>query len=206
MPRQLPIFPEPQIIPSEVCCQCEVCCRFPEVDSVLRPYFTAREIRDAIAHGLDSSRFSDRGGCQVTVVPNPREEGFICPAFDPDTHHCRIYAVRPLDCRLYPFALMWNGTHETILLGWDPKCPFLLSEAGGDPSLYMMDIDRSTLKLPQSLWERVDAIADFLESDSTMEYLAASPQLITAFQSDVVIIKPLDRLTAALNRMGRQAH
>jgi uncharacterized protein len=198
------MFPEPQIVPSEVCCRCEVCCRFPEEHSYLRPYFTSLEIREALAHGIHPSHFPDRSGCQVTVVPNPKEEGFLCPAFDPDTHHCRIYAVRPLDCRLYPFALMWNATRERILLGWDPKCPFLLSEAGGDPSLYMVDIETSTLKLPPPLWERAEAVAEFLETDSTREYLAAFPQLITAFQPDVVIIQPLERLTAALNRMGQK--
>jgi uncharacterized protein len=198
------MFPEPQIVPSEVCCGCEVCCRFPEEDSYLRPYFTSREIREAIVHGIHPSHFSDRSSCQINVVPNPKEEGFICPAFDPDTHHCRIYAVRPLDCRLYPFALMWNATSENILLGWDSKCPFLFSEAGGDPALYMVDGDMSHLKLPKPLWERVEAVAEFLESEPTMECLARSPRLITAFQSDVVIIKPLDRLTAALNRMGQK--
>src|SRR5437868_9945275 len=30
----------PQLVPSRTCLQCDVCCRFPDPDSSLRPYFT----------------------------------------------------------------------------------------------------------------------------------------------------------------------
>ncbi len=35
------ITPLPQIVPRQICFRCDVCCRFPEPDSFLRPYFTA---------------------------------------------------------------------------------------------------------------------------------------------------------------------
>src|SRR5256885_9199863 len=41
-----------QIVPSRVCFTCDVCCRFPERDSPLRPYFTREEIQAAIARGI----------------------------------------------------------------------------------------------------------------------------------------------------------
>ncbi len=40
--RLLPMVP--QLVPSKTCLTCEVCCRFPEADIFLRPYFTAEEI------------------------------------------------------------------------------------------------------------------------------------------------------------------
>lgn len=98
----------PQIVPSHVCVACDVCCRFPEAESFLRPYFTAQEIEAALARGLDPAYFADRRGGQVSLVRNPAGEGFLCPAFDPATSHCRIYDVRPLDCQIYPLALMWG--------------------------------------------------------------------------------------------------
>ena len=41
--------PLPQFVPGSACFQCEVCCRFPESDSFLRPYFTRDEIGVAVA-------------------------------------------------------------------------------------------------------------------------------------------------------------
>ncbi|HZH48759.1 MAG TPA: hypothetical protein VFD86_03230, partial [Nitrospira sp.] len=52
----------PQLVPSSVCLRCDVCCRFPDVDSPLRPYFTSEEISQAIDHGLEAKAFPDRHG------------------------------------------------------------------------------------------------------------------------------------------------
>ena len=189
---------EPQVVPSEECQRCEVCCRFPESDSLLRPYFTDVEIRQALNQGIDPTRFPDLAGCQIAVVAHPTGDGYVCPAFDPDTHRCRIYAVRPLDCQLYPFAIMWNAAHDQILFAWDPKCPYLLAQSGEDLPPVFLDKDPASLALPALLLEQAHSVADWLESGQAVVSLRAHPRLITAFQADIVIIKPLDRLTAAL--------
>jgi hypothetical protein len=182
----------PQLVPSRVCLQCDVCCRFPEADSFLRPYFTAEEIRRAVAHGVDRAHFPDPHGDQVSVVPHPSGEGFLCPAFDPATSHCRIYEHRPLDCQLYPLAVMWappaaagkghgaGGEGLEVVLGWDSKCPF--AREG----------------VPAEIRAYADRVADLLEQDDTVETFAENPRLIGQFQEDVVILKALPRLTARL--------
>ena len=58
----------PQIVPSQACFSCDGCCRFPDVDSVLRPYFTREEIGRAIECGIDPVHFPDRDGGQVRPV------------------------------------------------------------------------------------------------------------------------------------------
>jgi len=194
----IPMILEPQVVPSRVCCQCEVCCRFPESDSFLRPYFTDVEIRQALGQGLEPTHFSDPAGCQIAVVANPSGEGFVCPAFDPETHHCRIYTVRPLDCQIYPFALMWDKAQDHILFAWDPKCPYLLAQSGEELPPMLLDKDPASLALPASLLKQAHLVACRLESEQAITSLSAHPRLITAFQPDVVIIKPLPRLTAAL--------
>ncbi|MFM8551179.1 MAG: hypothetical protein ACKOCD_02535, partial [Nitrospiraceae bacterium] len=65
----------PQCVPSRVCVSCDVCCRFPEPDSFLRPYFTAEEIAQAAAQGIDPALFPDPAGSQIGLVPNPSGEG-----------------------------------------------------------------------------------------------------------------------------------
>ena len=115
----------PQLVPSSACFSCEICCRFPDPDSVLRPYFTGEEIARAVEHGLPATAFPDMQGSQVALVPDANGEGFHCPAFESESGTCRLYEQRPLDCQLYPLALMWNTAHNEIVLGWDRKCPFM---------------------------------------------------------------------------------
>ena len=117
--------PIPQFVASIACFRCDVCCRFPDSESSLRPYFTQQEIAAALEHGLTAASFPDASGSQIRLIPNPTGEGYLCPAFDPATNLCGIYEARPLDCQLYPLALMWNANQTGVLLGWDTKCPFI---------------------------------------------------------------------------------
>lgn len=192
------MIPGPQVVPSAVCFRCEVCCRFPEHDSFLRPYFTEDEIRQAVTHGITPSSFPDHRGTQIAVVRHPTDEGFLCPAFDPNTRHCRIYEVRPLDCQLYPFALMWDAQHDRVVLGWDTLCPFLLEQTGGDRPFTGEAPPSSTLTLPPAFMEQAQRVATYLESDDVLKALAVHPRLVTPFQPDVVVLQSLDRLTGIL--------
>lgn len=173
-------IPLPQLVPSAACFRCDVCCRFPEADSLLRPYFTEREITAAVAQGVAPDRFPDAAGSQVRVVTHPNGDGFLCPAFDPATAHCRIYEARPLDCRLYPLALMWSDARDQILLGWDTKCPFM----------------RETL--PADIRRHAEAVSVWLASEEIVATIARHPRLVGPFQDDVVIVKELPALTARL--------
>jgi Fe-S-cluster containining protein len=176
--REIPLVVE-QIVPSSACFVCDVCCRFPEATSALRPYFTREEIRAAIARGISPDAFPDHAGSKVTVVPHG--EGYMCPAFEPATGRCGIYEDRPLDCRLYPVAVMWNEARTAVLMGWDSKCPFI----------------RDNLHSPESR-SYVERTAALLESDATVRIFTSHPQLIGSFQEDVIVLRPLDRLTRGL--------
>ena len=176
VPRSLP-----QIVPSSACFQCDVCCRFPEPDSVLRPYFTDQEIARAVEHGLAAAVFTDAQGSQVTLVPDATGEGFHCPAFESGAGTCRLYEQRPLDCQLYPLALMWDAAHQEVLLGWDTKCPFI----GGEP--------------PESIRRHADHVTTMLAEPATIEQIARHLRLIGRFQEDVVVLTRLPELTAHIH-------
>lgn len=203
----------PQFVPSRVCFTCDVCCRFPEPDSFLRPYFTAEEIRRTIARGVDSRHFSDPEGCQVSVVPNPADEGYVCPAFDPATSRCRIYEERPLDCQIYPLAVMWSANESEVVLGWDAKCPFMRESAGErraargnredlSPPTYSPSPGPIALRIamgaPSSLAAYAERIARLVEQDEIMEVFLKHPSLIGRFQDDVMIVSTLPRLSERL--------
>ena len=170
----------PQLVPSRSCLQCDVCCRFPDPDSSLRPYFTGDEIAGALAGGIEGTAFPDRGGSQVTLVPAPQGEGYLCPAFDSTTSQCRIYEQRPLDCQLYPLALMWNEAHDQILLGWDTKCPFMREE------------------IPGEIQHHADRVMALLDQPGIREELVTHPRLVGRFQEDVIVLAPLPDMTAAV--------
>ena len=180
--RKSPLPMVPQIVPSRTCLSCEVCCRFPEADSFLRPYFTAEEITRAVALGIDSSHFPNPKGGQIALAPHPSGEGFICPAFEVETSRCRIYPHRPLDCRLYPYAVMWEAERDEIVLGWDTKCPFMEGAPGREVA------------------GAAEQIAVLLEQDETAFMLAHHPRLVGPFQDDVSIVRPLPRVSEALRR------
>jgi uncharacterized protein len=170
----------PQFVPSSTCFRCDVCCRFPEADSFLRPYFTQAEIAEAIARGVSDSFFSGTSGSQIDLVKSPIDEGYLCPAFDAASGHCGIYDVRPLDCQLYPLALMWDESGQEVLLGWDTKCPFM-REA-----------------VPRSIHEHAELMTGLLATEAVLDKIVANPRLIGRFQDDVVVLKPLPQLTAHL--------
>jgi len=162
--------PLPQFVPGSVCVQCDVCCRFPESDSFLRPYFTRDEIGGAIAQGLPAALFADPAGSQIALVKDAEGDGYLCPAFDSASSRCRIYDHRPLDCQLYPLALMWSADGSQVELGWDTKCPFMREAVSGE-------IRRHA--------ERVQAL---LQRETTLRLLAENPRLIGRFQEDVIVL------------------
>ena len=197
--KTIPMITVPQIVPSHVCLSCEVCCRFPERDSSFRPYFTETEIRQAIDNGVDARHFPDSAGSQVLPVPHPSGEGYLCPAFDPDTFHCRVYPVRPFDCQLYPFVLMWDEDRRAVSLCWDTKCPFFMDPAmGEEPTPSAGTPSDRSYTLPEDFHPFSQSMVERIESNAMIDMLSANPQLVMPFQSDVVVIQQLPRLTKRL--------
>lgn len=169
--------PFPQFVPGSICLQCDVCCRFPESDSFLRPYFTREEIGSAVAQGLSPSLFADPAGSQIALVKDAESDGYLCPAFDPATSRCGIYEQRPLDCQLYPLALMWSADGRQVELGWDTKCPFMRESA------------------PKEIHQHSERVQALLRQEETLQILAANPRVIGRFQEDVIVLAALPTVT-----------
>jgi uncharacterized protein len=185
--KELPIVE--QIVPGTVCATCDVCCRFPEMDSALRPYFTRNEIQAAISAGVSADAFPDHAGSKISLVPDVGNGGgYRCPAFQSATGQCGIYESRPLDCRLYPVAVMWDRAHAEVVAGWDIKCPFMIDK---------LEAPESHAYLSRTL--------SMLETEELASTFVANPQLIGAFQEDVLKPRPLERISQALRRAGSES-
>ncbi len=189
--RSIPLVALPQLVPRGACLSCDVCCRFPEQESFLRPYFTEEEMAFAVTQGIDPAYFSDSDGCQIAVVPHPHGEGYLCPAFDPATSFCRIYEGRPLDCQIYPFTMMWDAERKAVLLGWDRKCPYMMTEAVEG---------REFTRLTHEADSHASRICERFERDEALITLVIrNPHLVTPFQEDVVAVARLESLTSRLS-------
>ena len=88
-----------QIIPSEVCFSCDVCCRFLEADSPLAPIFTEAEMEEVIAHGADPALFRlQADGKSAQIQLKPHKDFYICPFFEPETES--LYHLSDAPARL----------------------------------------------------------------------------------------------------------
>ena len=166
-----------QIIPSTVCFSCDVCCRFLEADSSLAPIFTETETEKAITHGGDSTLFHPQAdGKSAQIQLKPYNDFYICPFFEPETSHCTIYLIRPLDCQLYPFALMLSEDGSEVVLGVDTLCPF------GEEHLETEAFQR-----------HIRSVIDYVESDEVSAQIIANWSLIGDYQDTVNIVHTLSR-------------
>ena len=169
-----------QIVPSKTCLSCDVCCRFPDRDSFLAPIFTDSEVQRATNNESDRNLFQQMAdGRSARVKLQSCGEIYICPFFDPNSSECRIYTNRPLDCRIYPFALMYNEDETEIVLGVDTICPFAEAEIE-----------------TESFQQYVNYILAYVESELTTKVITDNWALVGPYQETVTIV-------AALRKLGR---
>ena len=177
-----------QIIPSDVCFSCDVCCRFLEGDSPLAPIFTETETEKAIVHGADPALFCPQADGKSTQIQlKPHNDFYICPFFEPETSHCTIYSIRPLDCQLYPFALMRSEDGNAVVLGVDTLCPF------GEVHLET-----------EAFQQHIRHVIDYVESESATAQIIANWSLIGDYQDTVKIVHILAQLTDATSTTNAQ--
>ena len=161
----------PQLIPSEICLDCPVCCRFPEKQAALSPFFFPEERSQAeTLHSNGSYREAGASKAQLVTCGH----GYACSFFDPEDHTCQVYEARPLDCSMYPAVIMHSQDHEKVLVGADTKCPAL---------------KRSEVSV--KLREYLDSIQRYLESANLSSLIRKYPQFISEFQEEVMETREL---------------
>lgn len=156
-------------IPNNLCLSCDVCCRFPDADSPLAPLFLPHEIGPSIKPYLNTS-------CCVKLKRSI--DIYTCPFFNAKNNKCTIYSKRPFDCRIYPFAIMFDKDHKKIVLGIDTKCPFAQDNK-----------NEAFIKK----WS--DKLISLLEDKKHAKLIAQNPSFIGHFQGDVIPLSTLATLT-----------
>lgn len=164
----------PQLVPSELCLECPVCCRFPEKNAALSPFFFPEE-RRAVEIKREQAVFreAERGtASKMDLIACG--EGYACRFFQSEDQTCSIYPLRPFDCAVYPAAVMHSRDGRAILLGIDTKCP-----AVRRPEIQA--------RIPAYL----DDLQALLETSEWRERLKRYPGFIAPFQEEVIETREL---------------
>ncbi len=175
-----------QLIPSETCLACEICCRYPDRQSSMAPVFSLKEQQKGVELGLPKQSFpiSEPGrGARIRVTEG--ESCYRCPAFVPRTHECTIYPERPFDCQLYPFLLMFNQEKSNIYLVMDPLCPFIQTHY--DPLSPLNPLEAYS----QYLYE-------YLSRSDVIQWICQNQNLVSEYQDSMIRVYDLEKLTRTL--------
>jgi hypothetical protein len=113
------MFDIKQFVTQDACSKCEGCCRFTEENSIWQPILLDEEIKIISKESTDKDTLS----LSKKINSLPFKDYFICSFFDIDNKKCKIYNIRPFECRLYPFLI--NKTKDATYLSVDLKCPFI---------------------------------------------------------------------------------
>lgn len=112
--------------------KCKGCCQFLKEELYFAPLITQDEKRnieskhdtagaEIVPHNSTGTVF------QIKPIPSKKNPGeFVCPFYDEETTFCRIYADRPLDCRLWPIMVARDETGKLLItISKDEFCPAL---------------------------------------------------------------------------------
>ncbi|MDP3143463.1 MAG: YkgJ family cysteine cluster protein [Candidatus Omnitrophota bacterium] len=190
-----------QLIPSSTCLHCQICCRFPEKNTVWQPRLSRIE---TVAFKNEAPRAKARGFLERNTE-RPRLQGavlwprmykrwlaarikkgaielkrigglFCCSFFNAKGNSCQIYKIRPFDCRLYPFVLI--DLQDKIILAAHQLCPFVAQSI-------------QTKKFQS----HASYLKKFFAKKGIQDFLKANPSLIQDYQGYSKELIPLFPLT-----------
>lgn len=170
---------------SQRCLACDVCCRFASPTACFIPFFSRAEatecgVRSAECGVGEPEAASPQPGARPPVVPEG--QWWRCPLRDATSQACTMYDRRPLDCRLYPFVLMFDETGRQVWLGADEACPFVFQQPGGTV-----------------LQEAADEAAGLLDGPLA-NAIAAAPGIVSRFHDHVRPLRVLGNVTRRVCR------
>ena len=114
----------PTFIPPGHCLSCRGCCVFAHSGGDWSPRLTTDDI--SMIAGQQSGEEWRDGDMRLALVPSPG--GRACCFLDQSQHTCRVYPLRPLECRIYPLLL--SSEAEGIRLYVHEACPYVRTQQG----------------------------------------------------------------------------
>lgn len=128
-----------RLVSSKFCLSCLGCCRFHSKDTIWLPY---------------------------NIKPVSHEDFYLCPHLDFKTNKCKIYAKRPLDCKIYPFLLTIKNNKTYLAL--DKKCLYLEE--------HLKEVESHKKELPK-----------YLSKQKIKNFIKIHPDFIKEYDKDDLI-------------------
>ena len=107
---------------------------------------------------------------RLHLIPNPKAEGFICPFLNIADNKCKIYAIRPFECQLYPFLLTLRG--KKVILTVDLNCPYAKEKANS-----------------QEFKDYTEYLSAYLNAPAQIKILKENPQVLQAYEEVLDILE-----------------
>ena len=147
-----------QFVPSEVCLQCNGCCRYKEADSIWRPK-VGQDEQIGLAAGY------------IKTIKTHTEH--CCRFLNGGDNTCGIYTKRPFECSLYPFII--SKTPDAVEVYAHLSCPYV------QDYLPHADFDAYVAYLKEFLSRA--KTKDFLSRNKAMfhDYSPHAPELLHVF-------------------------
>lgn len=98
----------------------DYCCIFEEKDKSFATLFTKEELEKIKSKGFYKNIFKPYKNSskvfQIQLIKSKSSKLLVCPYLEEDSHLCKIYGLRPFECRFWPFVFVFDKKKEKILL------------------------------------------------------------------------------------------
>lgn len=110
-----------QFVTSSYCLKCLGCCRFYKKISGWSPHLSDKDIENLLKNNIAPSLISSHKTIKLKAIQE--QAIFICPFFSLKNNRCKIYKIRPFECKLYPFLI--NKSGKNVFLAIDISCRYI---------------------------------------------------------------------------------
>jgi Fe-S-cluster containining protein len=107
---------------------------------------------------------------RILPVSHEGSETYLCPFLAQADNKCKVYDIRPFECRLYPFLLSMRN--KKVILTVDLNCPY----AAGT-------INTEEFKA------YVEYLTGYLNSPAQVELLKENPHILQAYEDVLNVVE-----------------
>jgi len=165
------------------CTECSTCCIFEESEAYFAPVFTKDEANRIKVK--TKGKFSDmfqtykksKNIFQIKLIRSKKNKAvYVCPFLDEKTHTCKIYNIRPLDCKIWPLIVMWDKNHKKAQLVCYSKetCCITYKMSKKDFDLF------------------IKKLVDFFKKNKFIKTYKKYPDLVWDYEDDTEFIEDLN--------------
>lgn len=164
-----------------ICQQCRGCCKFEKNEKYFSPVFTKKEIETAKIDRKLSKKKSDNV-FQIKLIESKFGDYLVCPLLNEESHLCKIYPNRPMDCKLWPIIFMFDKNKKDVLVSCFDKSLCKVIENMSD----------------KEFEEYIKNVFKFIKSNNIIDQLKKHKELIWEYEHDTFVIAKLNLSNSSL--------